>query len=116
MTPDTWIELLERKRAAALPLIEQMISLDEFQSEHTTIDEILRWKQIIWVSETMERHGWLWNGFRWTRTSDDERISLTYRFREREWRTYEPYVPGVYPHNICKWPPSYLYGRRSRRC
>jgi hypothetical protein len=94
---------LAAKAEAALPIIEKMIADDEFHNPFVTMAHVLGWKQrqIIWISEEMERHGWLWNGNAWQRSRERRRHSLAYRHR-----------PGTRPPAILqpqKYPASILY-------
>jgi hypothetical protein len=100
---DQWQSELDQMRAAALPLIEQLIALDEFHNPYCTLQQIQAWKPI-WVKEEMERHGFVWDGSAWRRSEADRLISLTYCFR-----------PGLFKREVqpTKYPADWLYRRGS---
>jgi hypothetical protein len=83
-------EVLQAKALTGLPIIATMIQQDEFHNPFVTMVDVLGWKerQIIWISEEMERHGFTWDGKTWTRTQEERERSWNLRYRPVE----------VYPH------------------
>ena len=100
---DDWLQMLNDMKEAALPLIEKMISDDEYHNEYTKMHHVLGWRQVIWFKEDMETHGWQWINGAWTRSEEDRVRSLSF-----VWRRGKPRPAVLQPQ---AFQPDFLYNR-----
>jgi hypothetical protein len=91
MLPAPYLTIIRRKAEAGLPVIEAMIQADEMYNPFLTMQHVRAWfdgGKYLWLSETLDRHGFVWEDDSWTRTEVE---------RQRSWdmRVRPPFPKGV---------------------
>ncbi len=77
---------LRLRREKGEPVIQQLMENNEYHSLSTTMQHVRAWPQDIWVSEVLERHGFVWDGEQWTRTETAREWSMQYTQALRDHR------------------------------
>jgi hypothetical protein len=84
IAPMPYLTIVRRKAEAALPVIEKMIQADESHNPFLTMNHVKAWfdgGKYIWLSETLDRHGFVWENDSWTRTDGARQRSWALRVR-----------------------------------
>ena len=92
---NNWRKCLELMRDAGLPVIEKLIADREHHNPYLQMDQVHGWRQIVWIKEDLERHGFFFNGHVWLRTQADARASLQIQAMAKTGFQPQMYPPGL---------------------